>query len=111
MYNLLRAAQINQKRSLLPKLQEKLIGVAYLTSGLYMKDWKDYIILTKQQKMKANEVHLLDPEELATEIIQKLFTEEGTNLREFTKKEEWDIYSDFKESWKNLEPAFYKDLV
>ena len=76
-----------------------------------MEDWQDYIILSKEQRKRGEDVELLDPEELATEIARKLFTEEGTDLRTFTKKEEWDVYSDFKESWKKQEPAFYRSLI
>ena len=36
MYKLYKAAQVNMRRSLLNKLNEKSIGVASLTCGIYM---------------------------------------------------------------------------
>ncbi len=41
-----------------------------LKTGIYDPEWKQYMMLTKQQR--AATVHLLDPAEMASVIIGKL---------------------------------------
>ena len=40
---------------------------------------------------------LLDPEEIASAVIQKLFMDNSVqNMMSFVQKQEWDIYTDFE---------------
>ena len=99
------------RRSLLNKLNEKAIGVASLTCGIYMQNWQDYIILTQNQRQQAAEVKLLDPDILSQEIVKQLLSDNGIDLVTFTRKQEWDAYTDLKKEWQSLEPPFYRSLI
>ena len=66
MYQLLRASQTNMRKSLGKKLEEKRVGLSYLTSGLYMPNYKDYIIV--DAKKRDEEVKLIEADELACAI-------------------------------------------
>ena len=46
MYQLLRASQINMRKSLTSKLEEKHVGLSYLTSGIYMPNYGEYIVMS-----------------------------------------------------------------
>ena len=70
MYQLLRASQINMRKSLTSKLEEKHVGLSYLTSGVYMPNYGEYIVMSPEKRKE--EVQLLDPNALATRIHTKL---------------------------------------
>ena len=63
VYQLLRASQINMRKALGKKLEEKRVGLSYVTSGIYMPNYKDYIIVSPSQRKEA--VELLDAKELS----------------------------------------------
>ena len=82
IFHLLRASQINQRKALLSRLQEQHVGSSYLTSGVYLPNFKDYIVLSKTQQ--AQSIQLLDPKELATAVSAKLLDRETcVSLHEF----------------------------
>lgn len=48
IYHLLKASQTNMRRALGGKLEERQVGLTCLTSGVYMPNYRDYIMLTKE---------------------------------------------------------------
>ena len=52
------------------KLEEKHVGLSYLTSGVYMPNYGEYIVMSPEKRKE--EVQLLDPNALATRIHAKL---------------------------------------
>ena len=70
MYHLLKASQINMRKALSGKLEERQVGLSYLTSGIYMPNYGEYIVMSPEKRKE--EVQLLDPSALATKIHAKL---------------------------------------
>ena len=58
------------RRALAGRLEEGQVGMSYLTSGVYMPNYSNFIVLTKAQKEEV--VPLLDAKDLATAVSAKL---------------------------------------
>lgn len=96
------------RKALQGKLEKHQVGLSYLTSGIYMRNYADFIIMTKEQREQG--VELLDPKELASVVSAKLLDRQTcVSLREFVTKQEWDAYADF--ALETKEPTIYKELV
>ena len=96
------------RKALAARLEEGHIGLSYLTSGIYMANYRDNVILTKAQQ--EEEISLLDPKDLARAVSEKLLDRKScVSLREFVQKHEWDAYADFDLT--TAEPSFYRELI
>ena len=58
------------RKALTSKLEEKHVGLSYLTSGVYMPNYGEYIVMSPEKRRE--EVQLLDPNVLAARIHAKL---------------------------------------
>ena len=58
------------RKSLTKLLEEKHVGLSYLTSGIYRQDYAEYIVMGAEKRKQ--EVQLLDPKQLATAVNTKL---------------------------------------
>jgi len=54
------------RKALGTKLEKKQVGLSYVTPGLYMPNYLDYIVLP--DKKRQEQVDLLDAKDLATQI-------------------------------------------
>ena len=91
------------------KLQQLEVGVTALDPGLYEPDFHKFIVLTPKQR--EIEVDLLEPSALANSVVTKLLDEGSVDTRTFIKKELWNAYSDFDDSYKAKEPAYFKYII
>jgi hypothetical protein len=51
-----------------------------LKTGIYDPEWKQYMMLTKQQRLQA--IQLLDPAQMASVIVEKLMSTDEPWLAE-----------------------------
>ena len=98
VYSLIRASQINMRKSLGSKLEQKRVGLSYCTTGIYMQNYSDFVVVPQTSIKKP--VELLDADDLASAINTKLLNSEtAVSLRDFVSKHEWDAYRDFEVQW------------
>jgi len=70
------------RRALAGRLEEKQVGLSCLSSGVYMPNYHDFIVLKDSQKQEK--VELLDARELAGAVSAKLLDRQTcVSLREF----------------------------
>lgn len=50
MYQLLKASQINMRKSLQGQLEKNHVGLSYLTSGIYMPNYSEYIVMSSKHR-------------------------------------------------------------
>ena len=62
------------RRALGSKLEENRVGLSYLTAGIYMPNYFDFIVVSKEKRKE--EVQLIDPADLATKINAKLLDQQ-----------------------------------
>ena len=88
------------RRALSSKLENKQVGLSYVTSGIYQPNYGEYIVMKPERR--EEQVQLLDSKELAEQINSRLLDPKtSVSLREFVSQHEWDAYEDFQPSkWK-----------
>ena len=58
------------RKALQGKLEKHQVGLSYLSSGIYMRNYADFIIMSEEQREEGLE--LLDPKELASAVSARL---------------------------------------